>query len=398
MELTAALLGEANGEQSADAGIGISASLVPLAGPGAPVKPATYAGRRFQIERRWWGAGDEPEVTEAILIDNVPSQANRLEAALETLRGTLRLPELVLDLTGIGPLPPDVPARLSSFRFPHRQADAYLRDALLDGVPFGRSKLGEEVLSGTADRPESLLSWFPQALLFGFWQSHLGKKRSHAKLARSWVSEIVGFAPASSDTRQRGLKGDPLNLSIDEPVAYDGDDLLAGWELLEGSKKAGGSRQKETLAELGHGQVPVQEADAALAAVSFRAIEQHTTVSFAGLRRVRLGDGDVAGAARALLVALGIVAHVAAFDRAFSLRSGCDLRPHAPRWTWHGSAGDEELTPPSLEQAIELFRSCVSAAEKLGLPVGSAWAGEPVILQPSPELAKVIRATYPLAD
>jgi CRISPR-associated protein Csb1 len=69
------------------------------------------------------------------------------------------------------------------FRFPHRNADAYLRDATLDGASFMGSEVGRAVFDATADCPEALLQWCPQALLFGFWQSHLGKMRSQAKLA-----------------------------------------------------------------------------------------------------------------------------------------------------------------------------------------------------------------------
>ena len=398
MDVTAKQLLTACADAGNDAGIAMTTRLVPLGGTGSPVKPAIYAGRRYQLERRWWGNPEPVEATDVIVIDNVPSQANRLESALETLRPALGLPELVLDLGEIGPLPPDVPSRLSSFRFPHRQADAYLRDSHLGDVPFARTEIGQQVLGATADDPTGLLAWFPQALLFGFWQSHLGKRRSHAKLARSWVSEIIGYGPAATGTRQLGLKGDPLNLSVDEPVQYDDEDLLGGWELLEGAKKAAGGKKKDSLAELGHGQVPFSESDAALTGVSFRAIEQHSTVSFAGLRRIRLADPEQSAAARSLLVALGLVAHVAAFSRSFSLRSGCDLRPDEPRWIWHGHEADEELDRPELADVTALFAGCVEQAEACGLPVGSKWPSEPIVLRPSAELAKAIRSTYPLVD
>ncbi len=398
MRLTAEKLLAACADTGDDAGIGVRSVLVPIGGEGAPVRPAIYAGRKYQLERRWWSEGDSAEPTDVVMIDNVPSQANRLEAALEDLRERLRLPELVLDLTEVGSLPADVPTQLSSFRFPHRQADAYLRDAVLDDKPFLQTPAGMQLLAATAEHAEGLLGWFPQALLFGFWQSHLGKKRTHAKLARSMVSEVVGYAPASVDTRQLGLKGDPLNLSVDEQVQYDDEDLLAGWELLEGSKKAGGGKKKESLAELGHGQVPVSESDAALAGVSFRAIEQHMTISMAGLRRVRAGSGEQSAAARALLVSLGLVAYVAAFGRPFSLRSGCDLRIVSQRWIWHAREDDAEIDVPRLDDAVTLFGDCVERAEATGLPVGQSWPNEPITLRPNPGLTAAIRSTYPLAD
>ena len=71
-------------------------------------------------------------------------------------------------------------------------------------------------------------------------------------------------------------------------------------------------------------------ADASAAAVSFASVTQRATVSFAQLRRVGLGAGhgpDADAAARALLVALGLHAHVLAFGRGFALRSGGRASP-----------------------------------------------------------------------
>lgn len=405
MELTADDLTRACGDLAADAGITIDVDLEPTAGPGSPVKPAIYSGRQYQVDRRWWGEGDSRRVVDAIVIDNEPSQANRHEAALELLAEELGLPRIVLDLSGVGPLPPHLPTSISSFRFPHRHADAYMRDAVLDGTPFHRTTIGKAIFDATADRPEALFEWFPQALLYGFWQSHLGKKRGQAKLARSWSSQIVGYEPAASPdepTITLGTKGDPLNLSVDETVQYDEDDLLAEpWRRVEGSTRSGGQKggkKKDALSNIGHGQVPFRTSEAALAGVSFAAINQRATVSFASLRRVATGDRDADAAGRALLVSLGLLAHVTAFGRAFSLRSGCDLRPVRTRWTWLGADGDEEVAVLDHESAVELFRACVERAEAAGLPVGSRWASQPLVVEPNEELAKAIRASWPLTD
>src|SRR5258708_521773 len=104
---------------SEDAGIKIHTRLEPLGGAAATVKPAIYPGPAFQEDWRWWG--EPPGKTRAIVIDNTPSQANRLEAALELLREQLGLPELQLDLSQVAGLPPHLPRRISGYRFPHRQ-------------------------------------------------------------------------------------------------------------------------------------------------------------------------------------------------------------------------------------------------------------------------------------
>lgn len=399
MDLDVDRLTAACGEISQEAGITIHTVHEPLAGAGAPVKPAVYAGGVFQEDWRWWG--DPIEKTRAFVIDNTPSQANRLEAALQVLRPELGLPEVVLDLSEIPTLPSHLPKRLSGFRFPHRHADAYLRDAMLDGKKLVDDPLGRAIVNATADQPDPLYQWFPQALLFGFWQSHLGKKRTQAKLPRSWVSEIVGYAPATQEsdlTQVAGLKGDPLNLSVDEQVTYDEDDLLQGWEFVEGAQKTGGKKQKDSLSEIGHGQVPFGAPHAALAGVSFRAVEQRATVSFAGLRRIRVTTPESSAAGRALLVALGLVAHVAAFGQPFSLRSGCDLRPLRTSWTWLGTGSDESLSAPSLDEAKALFASCLEQAKAAGLTEGGGWGREPMVLTPSPALVRAVTASWPLAD
>lgn len=397
-EITVERLLRALGNDGTDAGVTIRALLEPLAGPGAPVKPATYAGGQYARGKRWWDVGGERQIVETITIDGVPSQANRCEAALEANRTRLGIPEIVLDLDGLE-LPPHLPRRISSYRFPHRNADAYLRDAMLDGVPFPKTPVGEAIFAATADRSEALFEWMPHALVYGFWQSHLGKKRSQAKVARAWTSEIVGYRPADPEARVPGLKGDPLNLSVDDRAAFDENDLLGGgWELLVGRAKVGAGTKKEKLSEIGHGQVPFGDADAAPAGVSFDAVVQQATISFPRLRQLRIGSEEADSAGRALLAALALTAHVAAFGRAFTLRSGADLRPVETTWLWRGPGDDEPVAPLDFEAAVELLRGCVERAEAAGLPVGSRWTQEPLRLEPAPSLVKAIEATWVLPD
>lgn len=392
--LSADRLIEGCGDGSFDAGIRTTTLFEPLSGPGSPVKPAVYSGSVFQIDRRWWtphgSSGTEQRQVDVVVIDNIPSQANRLEAALLGIREQVRLPELVLDLSELT-LPAHLPASVSSFLFPHRNADAYLRDSALDGKNFMATAAGAAIFAASADNPDALFEWLPQALLFGFWQSHLGKKGAQTKLARSWVSEIVGYVPASIETSVLGSKGDPLNLSIDEAVVFNEVDTTT-WKL-SGAAKTGAKgdlKEKEKLSEIGHGQVIHPKSGGHTpAAVSFAEIVQQATVSFASLRRIKApAEG------RALLAAIGIAAHVAAFGRACSLRSGCELRPISATWTWLGSSADTPIEVPSIDDAIALVNACAVAAEKTGLPVGSKWSG-PVVLTPQKRLADVIRKSWP---
>jgi len=394
--LEAKALCAALSDEGADAGVTITTQWEPLAGPGAPVKPAVYAGPRYQFAQRWWQLDGEWRRVTTVSLDSVPSQANRLEAALKQHRGELGLPELVLDLGSVGALPVHLPRVLSSFELPHRNADAYLRDAQLDGQPFLKSSIGQEIFSSSADVPEGLLRWMPQALLYGFWQSHLGKKQQQTKWARVWTSELYGIDPAvdvSAPVRTLGTKGDPLNLSIDVALEFDENDTTT-WEVTENAgKRAAGQKSREALSNLGHGQVPFKEAESALLGVSCRAIEQRATLSFAGLRRIA-----APASARGLLAAIGLAAHQAAFGRAVQLRSGCALRPVAATWMWLGATGGRQLEVPPLEGLVGLAAELAAAAEADGMPVGSRWQREPVVLTPSGQLAKVIRLSWPASE
>ena len=390
IDLAALLAGCA--DDSFDDGIRIDSHLEPLSGPGGLVKPAVYERGTYQCDRRWASPTDV-EPTQVIVIDNVPSQANRLEGALRRNRDSLSIPEFVLDLSDLPHLPAHLPRSLSSLEFPHRNADAYLRDAELDGQDFLKTEVGQAVFGATAQTCGPLIAWFPQALLYGFWQSHLGKKRQNTKHARVWVSEIIGWQPASMETKVLGLKGDALNLNTDDAVTSNPDDRTV-WEIGKGASIAGAKSDK--LSEIGHGQVPFMGNDSPAAAVSFSQVTQRATVSFAQLRRVSLGsDASQADAAvRALLVALGLHAHQLAFGRGFALRSGAELRPKSTTVTWLGTGGDAPIDLGGVEITRELFESAREHAASHGVPL-DGWGAPATRLTPKANLSAAIRSTWP---
>ena len=386
-------------DDSFDDGIRIDTELEPLSGPGGSVKPAVYPainkgeGGRYQEDQRWASPSDDAP-TRVVVIDNVPSQANRLEDALRRHRESASLPEFILDLSDLGELPAHLPRQLSSLQFPHRNADAYLRDARLGDKDFISTDVGGAIFDATAQTCGPLMAWFPQALLYGFWQSHLGKKRQQTKHPRAWVSEIVGWNPGAADTKTLGVKGDALKLSVDAPVRVDEKDQLE-WDIDQGSSKTEG--KKEGLSKIGHGQVPIPPDKQAPAAVSFERVSQRATVSFAHLRRISLGpdhEGDADAAARTLLVALGLHAHVLAFGRGFALRSGAELRPRETDVMWLGSVRDEPCSLAGPEATGELLSNAREHAESAGVPL-DGWGEPPVVLTPKANLRKAIRATWP---
>ncbi|MDE0625095.1 MAG: type I-U CRISPR-associated protein Cas7 [Acidobacteria bacterium] len=379
-----------------DDGVRIDAQLEPISGPGGPVKPAVYEGGTYQHDKRWASPTDE-NPTPVIVIDNVPSQANRLEDALRRHRESTGVPEFVLDLSSIPNLPPHLPKQISSLQFPHRNADAYLRDALLNDQDFLKTDLGLSIFSATASECGPLIAWFPQALIYGFWQSHLGKKRANTKHARAWVSEIIGWNPAETKTRSMGLKGDPLNLSTDAEINSNSADRVE-WSIGKGSQVEGG--KSDRLSNIGHGQVPFRGEDATAAPVSFARITQRSTVSFAQLRRVSLGPGgtpaaDAAG--RALLLAMGLCAHAIAFGGGLALRSGAELRTRNSTATWLGAEGDEVCELGGAEALRGLLAEALERAAEVGVPL-DGWGAAPVVLTPKDNLRKAIRETWPDLD
>ena len=270
---------------------------------------------------------------------------------------------------------------------------------MLEEQDFLGTDIGKAIFGATAQACGPLMAWFPQSLLYGFWQSHLGRKRTNAKHARSWVSEIVGWQPAAEGTLTHGMKGDPLNLNIDTQLQIDPDDQTQ-WDVTADAKKKGGSEQAKgtRLSEIGHGQALFREAEQAPSAVSFARITQQATVSFAQLRRVSLGDGrpNADAAARALLVATGLHAHNLAFGRGFALRSGAELEPRRTTGTWLGAGTEENCETGDGQATASLLQEARAHAAAEGVPL-DGWDRQ-VILKPKPQLRKTILATWPKLD
>ena len=122
--------------------IRIRATYQPAAGDGARIYPPTYpitepGGSPYVVETRVVDGAERHDV----LLDGVPSQANRAELALlKGLRGgRFAIPLLEICHDGAGSVV------LTSLELPHRFADAYLRDSEIDGVKFDKTVLAAGV-------------------------------------------------------------------------------------------------------------------------------------------------------------------------------------------------------------------------------------------------------------
>ena len=347
----------------------VSATYQPAAGPGSRVFPPTYPpqnGQPYVLEKRRVDGAERDDV----LLDSVPSQANRAEEAL--LRGhragTVQVPLMQVEHTGAAPV------TLSSLEFPHRYADAYLRDSMRDGVAFDRTELGRSLLAASPADASALYAHDPGSLVYGAWNSH--RKGRQQNFPRIYASEGVGWDPVVG-ARSAG-RMDPLNLQGAARAAKDGQT----WEYSATSTKAKGER----LSEIGHGNVAPNPQHGG---VTISSAQRFATLSLAGLDRVGFGaaTADAAVAARAVLAAYALLADRLAFGRpALWLRSGCELVLETERMEWVHRGGDTEEFALSTSEAVDLFGLAAAHAEKQGL----ALATDPVTLTPSKALAQAI--------
>ena len=211
--------------------IRIRTTYQPAGGDGARVYPPTYPADQgkspYVLETRVVD-GDERD---AVLLDGVPSQANRAEfALLKGLRGgRFAIPLLEISHKGAASVV------LTSLELPHRFADAYLRDSEIDGVKFDKTDLGKAFQAASTDDVTVLFKHDPGSVVFGSWNSH--RKGRQAKFPRIYASEIVGWDPQTGERKAGRM--DPLNLTGN--AKPDGDE----WKFVAAGEKVKGERLSE---------------------------------------------------------------------------------------------------------------------------------------------------------
>jgi CRISPR-associated protein Csb1 len=356
----------------------VSATYQPAGGPGSKVFPPTYPASdnkaTYQTEMRMLDGRERP----AVLLDSVPSQANRAEEALLRARrsGVVSVPLIQVEHDG------EAPAILTSLEFPHRYADAYLRDSLLDGIAFDKTDLGRSLQAASLEDATALFTHDPGSLVYGAWNSH--RKGRQRNFPRVYASEVIGWDPVEG--RRHAGRMDPLNLQgAQKPTKGDHT-----WEYAPVPTKVKG----EKLSEIGHGNIRPNPQHGGVTITSAQRI---ATVSLAGLDRLGFGPlpRDAALAARACLAAYALLADRLAFGAsALWLRSGCELVLESEQMAWVNRGGDVETFELSVPKAIELFELAAAHSEKCSVPMET----DPVRLVPSAELAKAIDFSLTKAD
>jgi CRISPR-associated protein Csb1 len=355
----------------------LGGQYVPAGGPASKVFPPTYPVDRehpspYVLESRVLGG----EQRESVQLDSVPSQANRCEEALLRAReaGQVALPLIVLEHKGA------VTVRLTSLEFPHRYADAYLRDADLDGVRFDKSALGASMLGSDLADASGLFRHDPGSLVYGAWNSH--RKGRQVKFPRVYSSEMVGWDPVVGDRRAGRM--DPLNLTgAANPAGEE-------WEFAAVPEKVKSIR----LSKIGHGNIAPGPAHGG---VTISGATRFGWLSLAALNRIGFGAASVEAqvAARVCLAAYALLADRLTFGGpALWLRSGCELVLASDSTAWVLRGGVEEPFVLDVAAAVELFGLAQQAAAEAGLSM----ATQTVELTPTPALAKAIDFALTKAD
>lgn len=356
--------------------IRIRTTYQPAGGEGARIYPPTYPADR----------GESPYVLETrvvdgsarhdVLLDGVPSQANRAELALLKGQrgGRFEIPLMEIRHEGAAAVV------LSSLELPHRFADAYLRDSEIDGVKFDKTDLGRAFQAASTEDATALFQHDPGSLVFGAWNSH--RKGRQAKFPRIYTSEIVGWDPQVGGRKAGRM--DPLNLTGN--AKPDGDE----WTFVAVGEKVKGER----LSEIGHGNIAP---NAAHGGVTITSAQRFATVSFAALDRLGFGAAshEASLAARMALAAYALLADRIAFSAAsLWLRSGCELVTVDDTVEWVNRGGTAESFALTIADAIALYSHAAQVVADLGLPLSLTT----VRLTPGKSLAAAIDFALIKAD
>ena len=372
------------------------------------VFPPTYEGGKYATEDR---VIDKVKVP-CVLLDSVPSQANRMEAALQDAydRGEIKLPVVSVDFTAVEN--PGV-RKITSLQAPHRIADAILRDSTFGegktATKFRESSIGKELDLLHNGYATPLLKYAPHSLVFGMWDSTGKRGGLGVKFARALVSEIIGVNAVMGVKTSSRI--DPLGITLDAGPVFrmkDGgwttDDKLA---LQEKGKPVKFKNNADTDAKkegkpssINHGNIkPTLSTSAGGCTIDYA--EQTTVLSLPALRRLRFPAdaktnstpaGDLA--ARTYLAALGLLGAVLAVDNGYDLRSRCVL--HATKaviWQLLGRPGEAD-TPLSLdrEAALKLYADALAAVQASKLPIEL----DEVALTPTPALVGLVKKSMEL--
>jgi CRISPR-associated protein Csb1 len=361
--------------------------LQPAGGPGDKVFPPTYEKGQYALEERVIGG----QRVKCVLLDSVPSQANRIEMALLEAwrRKQIEVPVISVNFEAAVP----GTGTITSLEAPHRLADAILRDSVQGKTKFGETEAGKVLGTAKVSNATGVFKWCPTALVFGVWDSTGASGGLGTKFQRTVVSEIVGIDV------QPGVKTssriDPLGVRVDAGPVYQGKDGDWTLEASSAATKAGKPvkwGKEGRPSEVNHGNIP-PTLDAGAGGVTLARALQFQTLSLPALRRLQFPVGAKADesrndAARTALAALALCGATLARAKGLDLRSRCLLVPTAAApWELVLGTGETRSFELTVDGAQKLLATAVQAARAAGLE----WQKDALELTPSDKLASLVR-------
>jgi len=345
------------------------------------VYPPTY-DQGQHIFRPAWVNGEQRQ---AVLLDSVQSQANRIEMAILAAhrRNDLNYPDIQITVnTDLGD------EHYSVLELSHRIYDAALRMCKVGDVLFPLSDLGKAVCQARADRASALFTHAPITLILGGWDSHGRGGPLVAKLPRLLTSEIIGL---DAERVQRGaVKFDPMDIRKDAGPIYASADPQRVYEV-DTAKAADPKKDKgKRPSEVGLGNIPhIGERGAVITEAL-----QTSLISCAAVRRLRFENQEGSftaardQAGQIATVALGLYGLLAQMEAGYNLRSGCDLLPLAEPQIEIIGRSLEEVTcyPVTAAMSREALQQALDEAARHGL----AWRNESVTAKADERLVTLI--------
>ena len=388
-----------------DAGLVATVQLEPIGGFEEKIQPPTYAGRRYHVEKRRTGT----EVRDCVVLDSVPSQANRMELALKEHvheRG-IKIPSFWLSFDGTSLADRFAPgARLSSFDLPGRAFDMFFMSSEINAKSFYETDLARRLGKSNLRNATPLLTLCPTCLIYGAWDSMRVTAQGglEPQFPRIITSEIVGYDPVEGGRSEGRLSPIPISSSLKLDV--DDGANKAAWRFADRGKKKPSEFMlgsvTPTFTAAGETRIRRDEVLYSAGGVTVSSIKRTVVVSSVALNNLRFPvekgsngpvyEEEIELSCRALLLAMALAGAVLQHEDGYHLRSGCDLFATTPL-VFERVSRLGPISPNTFElsaaEAVELVRTAISEVKDAGVGWPEDGYAE-TVFTPSKKLVELI--------
>lgn len=324
-------------------------TLIPAEGEDAIFNAPTFAGAEEGGSSPLYFDLGNDKVKNAVLLDSVESQANRLEGIFKEGEYAELVPQYFIRVGEVS---------INLLDMGHRITDAMVRYSELSPQIWGKGGALESLRAGDCS---GIARIAPTSLLFGFWDS----RETGIKWPRLLRSEIWAY-----NVLQLGRRGQYTPAVFrefkpeDEWKVYT--ELLGLEEMKELQKEIGENKFKELLSRLGLGSVPWPKKELGMLRNAFRLIPDKGSIqriaslhlvglrSHIGVKKEGRLDEDSTFVLQQYLFGLGLVALT--YPQKYDLRQGCLLRVKSLEQKLVFSNGQEEDFSLTHQKALEFAK------------------------------------------